>query len=65
MAKYYTKIARSASTGRWTTADAQRFEKQAVEFTKTVTASPEAARKYLVELGTHTSSGKLTRKYGG
>ena len=65
MAKHSAEIARSALTGRWTAADAERFEKQAADFTKKHASSPEAAREYLQKLGTHTPTGRLTKRYGG
>lgn len=56
---------KAGKSAHWTTQDAKDFEKQADSFAKKVTASPKAARAYLQKLGTHTSSGKLTKRYGG
>ena len=49
----------------WTSADAEKFEQQAAEFTAKVTVSPDAALAYLKKLGILTPTGKLSKKYGG
>jgi hypothetical protein len=56
---------KAGKSAHWTGQDAKEFEKQADRFAKKVTASPKAARAYLEKLGTHTASGKLTKRYGG
>lgn len=43
----------------------EAIKKMIAEFTRKICASRETARAYLVELGTHTPDGKLTRQYGG
>ena len=45
--------------------DAKEAIAASKKITKEVTRSKEAARAYLVKLGTHTKSGKLHRNYGG
>ena len=45
--------------------DARETRKASQKVVKEATKSPAAARAYLVKLGTHTKSGKLTKQYGG
>ncbi|OZB13831.1 MAG: hypothetical protein B7X53_15240 [Hyphomonas sp. 34-62-18] len=56
---------KNGKSGHWTSKDAEDFKKQAESFSSKVTASPAKAREYLEKLGTHTSTGKLTKRYGG
>lgn len=43
--------------------EADKFSKDAEEYTKKVTASRKTAREALVKLGTHTPKGNLTKNY--
>lgn len=43
--------------------DAKRFRKIARAYVKTVTVSKKAAQDTLVELGTHTRTGKISKNY--
>ena len=45
--------------------DARETREASKRTVEKVTKSPEAARAYLVKLGTHTKDGKLTKQYGG
>lgn len=45
--------------------DAEETRKASERVVKEATKSKEAARAYLVELGTHKPNGKLTKEYGG
>lgn len=56
---------KAGKSAHWTAQDAKDSERQADRFAKKVTPSPKAARAYLEKLGTHTATGKLTKRYGG
>lgn len=56
---------KSGKSGHWTSKDTEDFRKQAESFTKKITANPKTAQAYLEKLGTHTATGKLTKRYGG
>lgn len=55
------KAAANASLS--TRTEARRFSKAAKAFTKRATKSKKAARETLIELGTHTAKGDLTKRY--
>lgn len=55
---------RTAAGSVLTQKDADRFKKSAKKYAATATTSKETARKKLVALGTHTPTGRLTKKYG-
>ena len=46
-----------------TAEDTRRFLANAKKATRKVTATRESALNFLVQLGTHTKSGKLTTRY--
>lgn len=57
MAKTTTKV--TVSTKK----DVQRFGKAAKTYASKATSSKAKAREALVSLGTHTQTGKLTKRY--
>jgi hypothetical protein len=61
-AKVKTK---AASTGTWNTGNTDAFRKASKQAAGSATRSKDAAKAYLVKLGTHKKGGGLTDKYKG
>ena len=66
MAKTNNKHVSSKSTAAsiLTQKDADQYRVAVTKYAKEATSSKAKARKTLISLGTHTKSGKLSRKYG-
>ncbi|MFN3314732.1 MAG: hypothetical protein ACK4Z4_17920 [Ferrovibrio sp.] len=62
MTKLKTK---AASSGTWNSANTDGFRSASAKTVKSATKSREAARAYLVKLGTHKKGGGLTERYKG
>jgi hypothetical protein len=53
------------STGTWNAADTDQFRRSSRKTVDEATKSKEAAKGFLVKLGTHAASGGLSDRYKG
>ena len=58
------KDAKVVAASVLTQRDADKFKKSASKYTKTATSSKKKAQSTLIALGTHTKSGRISKKYG-
>jgi hypothetical protein len=59
------KVQRDAGSRVFDENDARETREASRRIVEEVTKSQDAARAYLVRLGTHTKDGKLAKEYGG
>jgi len=59
------KDIKTLSASALTQRDAEAYSKALKSFVDTATTSKIKARNTLISLGTHTKSGKLSKRYGG